>query len=208
MLLVLVPLSGAAAADIIWTDWQTATTNQVNGVLTIGSDTVNVQYNGPYAFAQTGGGINYWSPSTPYISATVPNVPPGTDIIALSTGGAKTITFSQPVTDPLLALVSWNSNTVDFRTQINVLSFGQGYWGNGTPVINSGGTGFYGQGEVHGVIELPGTFSSIAFTDTSESWHGFTLGVRGVAATPLPAGLWLMGSGLLALIGLRGYRRR
>ena len=46
------------------------------------------------------------------------------------------------------------------RIVLNILSYGQGYWGNGTPILNPAGTGFYGSGEVHGVIQLPGSFCS------------------------------------------------
>ncbi len=117
-----------------------------------------------------------------------------------------TISFAKPVKDPLVALVSWNSNTVDFGVPINILSYGVGYWGGGTPILNSGGTGFFGSGEVHGVIELPGVFSSISFTHTTEYWHGLTVGARNVVV-PLPATLLLLGSGLAALVSLRSRQR-
>ena len=149
----------------------------------------------------------------PYTGAVVDNGPPDADIVALNAGGSKTITFSQPVVDPLIALVSWNGNIVDFGTSIEILTFGPGHWGNGTPVLNADGTGFTGSGEVHGVIRLPGTHSSITFTDTSENWHGFTLGVLGVdggpgpdPTVPVPLPLALFGVGLAAMGLMRGRR--
>lgn len=90
------------------------------------------------------------------------------------------------------------------------MSFGPGHWGNGTPVLNATGTGFRGSGEVHGVIRLLGTFSAITFSDTSEDWHGLTVGVLGLAdvsPVPLPAPLALFGLGLLAM-GLARRRAR
>lgn len=199
----------ALAVPVSWTDWTSTTSATVSGTLTVGSSAVGVTFSGPYFFAQTSGGTNYWNPAAPYISAAVDNAPPASDIIALDTGGLKTITFSQPVQDPLLALVSWNSNTVDFGVPIDILSFGCGFFGCGTPILNGTGTGFFGSGEVHGTIRLPGVYSSITFTDSSEFWHGLTVGAMGLPSSPVPEpSTWLlMGTGLLGLLGY-GWRRR
>ena len=207
---ILVFASVAVAAPVYWTDWTSTTVGApgVLGTLNTGGSTVDVSFSGSYLFAQTSGGTNYWNPSAPYISSTVDNAPPGTDIIALNAGGTATITFSQAVQDPLLALVSWNGNTVDFGVPIEILDFGTGYWGNGTPILNAAGTGFFGSGEVHGVIELPGSYTSISFTHTSENWHGFTVGVFGLGGpvgVPEPATMLLLGAGL---IGLAAFGRK
>jgi len=199
--------SVAVAAPANWADWTSVTAGApgVLGTLNTGSGTVNVAFSGSYSFAQITTGTNYWNPSAPYISSAVSNAPPAFDIIALNIGGTATITFSAPVQNPLLALVSWNSNTVDFGVPIEILSFGAGFWGNGTPILNADGDGFLGSGEVHGVIRLAGTFSSISFTHTSENWHGFTVGVvPPTTGVPEPATMLLLGFGML---GLAGFRR-
>lgn len=162
-------------------NWTNSTPSEVSGTLTVGSSTIGVTFSGAYYFAQTSDGINYWNPPAPYISQIVDNAPPTSDIIGLGSGGYETIKFSEVIQDPIIALVSWNSNTVDFGVPIEILSYGAGYWGNGVPILNSSGTGFYGNGEVHGIIRLPGAYSSITFTHTSEYWHGLTVGVLGVA---------------------------
>lgn len=194
------------AAPISWTDWTGSSAGQVDGTLVADGDAVSVTYTGDFSFAQTSGGTNFWVPDVYSSNPTIDNPPPNSDIIALSTAGTKTVTFSKAILNPILALVSWNSQSVDFGTPIEILGTGRGYWGNGTAFLNSGGTGFTSSGEVHGAIRLLGSFSSITFTDVNnESWHGFTIGVEGLGTpVPAPGALALLGLGLMGL----GLRRR
>jgi hypothetical protein len=206
----LMAAQGAMAVTIAWTDWTAENPNSMVGTIAAPGGTVNVTYTGPYEAApsQTACGTFgtfWWTPGT-YNGSY--NKPFDCDMVALAEGGTKTITFDKAVTDPYIALESWNGNTVDFGTKIEIVANGSGFWGSGTPVLNGSETGFFGNGEVHGIIRLPGTFTSITFIDTSENWHGFTIGIADVAGgVPEPA-TWAMMILGFGLVGATARRRR
>ena len=202
--IAMIAAQAAQADTVFWTDWTSKGPGVVSGTLSDGATSVGVTFTGAYSFAQTSGGTNYWAPNTPYLSATVSNAPPASDIVALNAGGTKTITFSQTVHNPLIALVSWNGNHVSFAPGSNLkyLSSGHGYWGTGS-FSSKTSTSFVGLGELHGVIMLEGDFTSISFTDTSENWHGLTVGVVGVVPEPETYAMMLAGLGALGAVARR-----
>jgi hypothetical protein len=209
--------TGAMAAPTEWTDWVAATVGtpgSAMGTITLpGPSTIEVSYSGQVTFAQTSGGTDYWVPSAPYTSSVVGNPPTGSDIIAL-TGGTEltnTITFSQPVTDPVMAIVSLGQAGItvryDFDTPFEILSQGRGFWGDG-PLVREPGNVLAGT-EGHGVIQFPGAVTSVSWTVMgSEFWHGFTVGCP--REQPGPNVIPAPGAILLAALGtiLVGYLRR
>ncbi len=197
------------AVPYSWTDWTSANTTSATGTV----DGVGVSFTGDLApAAQTSGGINYWAAnSSIYTSAGVDNGPtPNSDIIRLTGGtgtGLQTLTFSTPVTDPVMAILSMGqsiaSNGVDvpvqyiFDAPFTILNQGVGFWGGSATGLTQGGTTLTGL-EGHGIIQFSGTFNSISWTmPLSENWHGFTVGKA--TAVPEPASLMLLGAGLAAI---------
>lgn len=175
----------AHALDTAWADWTTETSSTtVTGRLSLPSGIVKVKFSGPTLyFAQTGTGeTDYWSSGTPDAYA-VTGAPVGSDLLAF-VGGSDTqvykISFSKPVTNPVMAILSLGRNAVPTR-----------YVFNQTPTLLSSGVGFYGGcadclkvkkktltgTEGHGVVQFIGTFSAISWKQPDyEFWHGVTVG--------------------------------
>ena len=203
------------AGTISWTDWTAATPGapgSASGTLAYGGGSVAVTYSGEVRadFTQTSGGTNYWSPDTPYLSPTVSNAPPAADIITLvgpDVAFVNTITFSTPILDPVMAIVSLGqpgfSVFYEFDQPFTVLSFGPGFWGGPGTLTDIGGNVLEGV-EGHGVIQFSGAVSSISWTvPVPEDWHGFTVG----APVPEPTTAGLLGLALAGLAAMRARRR-
>jgi hypothetical protein len=202
-----------ATAQVSWTDWTSSNSGAgtAAGSLMFGATTVNVTYSGGFQFVQTTCGTNYYAPNV-YTSVAIPTAPTPCDIIAIRTGGLKTISFSQAVVNPVFALVSWNGQSgVTFSNAIEVLSQGTGYWGGGSlSVTGTGSNVLVSTGEAHGTIRVLGTVTSVTFTDATENWHGITVGAQGLPTTPVPepSTYALLATGLVGLATLRKRRLR
>ena len=175
---------------------------------------VTVTYHGELLFntqVSDNVGTNYWIPDDPYISSTVHNAPSTAEIL-IQQGGpgviTNTLTFSAPVLNPVLALVSLGRTNLpveySFDGDVTILSSGQGFWGgdpNGS-LFEDPGNVIRGH-EGHGTIQFNGTFSSISWVSSpSEFWHGFQVG-----AIPEPETYAMLLAGL-GLLGFAARRRR
>lgn len=194
--------AAALAAPVAWTDWSSVSTGASgsgSGTMTFGSTTVNVGLSGMVgAFVD---GTTYYAP----YPATYANLAPS-DLIQEWSTGSVTLTFSQPVTDLHLALVSVGSGslpvTYGFDRPFSVLSFGTNNWGyGGYSTVGNSLTGT----EFNGVLVFSGTHSGLSFSiGQNEFWHGFNIGA--VAAVPEPSALMLLLAGL-GLLGVVARRR-
>jgi len=198
----LFPTQSVVADTISWTGWTSAVIGIAGSATgTIQTDrgkNVVVSYKGDVAFAQLGSGINYWTEGVPkpYTgNSTIENAPSAANMIALSHPGiTNTITFSRPVRNPIMAIVSlgapWQSISYNFNSQFKILGKGQGYWGDGTySILGNTLTGT----ELHGVIQFQGLISSIIWTVSyNEWWHGFTIGLPSNQTTLAPSLMLLL----------------
>ncbi|WEF24257.1 VPLPA-CTERM sorting domain-containing protein [Paracoccus sp. S3-43] len=203
------------------------------GQITSGTEVIDVTYRNKtgVGFIQTGTGVDYFTggaTNSPYTSIGpdgVDNRPPAAELIALQYAGPQTLSFSKAVANLYLSYVSLNGNGWRFDQDFKILSNtganidgagadSAGYWGSGNVVRVDNGDGTYSLnstgGEPHGTILLPDTFTMLTWTSlTNEYWNGFTVGVEGTdeqvnpAPVPLPAGAWLMLTGLGLVAGLR-----
>lgn len=202
------------ASVIAWTDWTASDLASAKG--TLGG--IDVTFLGGLQFAQLGFGdmvgggasavTDYWIEGlpAPYTgNSVVDNRPPGYELLAFNQPSTNRLTFSSPIENPVLAIVSMGQLgvpvTYDFDTPFTVLSEGLGFWGDGSYVLGAGDV-LTGR-ELHAVIQFQGSISQIQWTSTAENWHGVTVG----APVPEPGTIGLLAAGVLGL-GARFRNRR
>ncbi|HJV71098.1 hypothetical protein [Ideonella sp.] len=177
--------AGAQAFDTAWADWTTKlSTTSVSGTLTLPSGIVKVKFSGPtlYFSQVDAGATDYWVSGSPDAYAAT-GEPTGSDLLGF-VGGTDTqvykITFSKPVTNPVVAILSLGRNGVPTRyvfTQTpTLLSFGVGFYGGCADCLKVKRKTVTGT-EGHGVVQFIGTFSAISWKQPDyEFWHGMTIG--------------------------------
>jgi hypothetical protein len=198
----------ARASVIDWTDWSTSTTGASAGAASGTAGAVGVSYSGELESLV----LNYpsWTPSSSYVGGSIGNAPPPADNIIQLVGGnaavTDTITFSQAVTDPVMAIWSLGAGstiaTFDFNEPFTIEAGGPSaeYGGSSITSILTVVSGAEG----NGTIQFNGTFTQISWTNPNyENWYGFTVGVP---AVPEPS-TWAMMLLGFAGLGFAGYWR-
>lgn len=222
MLSVIFVLCASLAQATDWIHWVESTVipARVNGVLN--GQAVTFTSTGPMLSAQTGalGEPLYWlNNAATYTGGGSVNPPVTSDLVRLVGPGVHTLTFAQPVTGLVMAIISMGGAisvgpiTFDFGAHpFTLLKTGPGHFGNRTPLtrVNNILTGH----ESSGLIQFTGTISTVTWTQpVGETWTGFTIGVvpenpRPPALSPmLHAGLeWLYAPADEAALGSGGFR--
>ena len=186
------PCASNARAVTDWADWvdSTLVPTRVNGALN--GQAITFTGTGPMLAPQTGaaGQPIYWfNNSATYTGGAVTNPPVTSDIIRLLGPGVFTITFAQPVTNPVMALLSFGGLTpisFDFGTQpFTILKSGPGTFGNRAPLTQTGNV-LFGT-ESNGLIQFQGTMTTLTWSmPVAETWTGFTIGIDDTVNLPAP----------------------
>jgi hypothetical protein len=130
-----------------------------------------------------------------------------------------TVTFSTPVTNPILAI--WSLGQPGFNAEFLFTSSEPFTIEGGGPNSSFGGASIFAAGtcpanaicgaEGNGVVQFNGTFSQLTWTNpVREFYYTFTVGATGLgsSAVPEPASFFLMGGGLLAVGVIRLRKSR
>lgn len=215
-----------AASAQAWANWS----NAACGVSASGSfGSTTVTYTGGFnamqkadgsdvcnSISQSGGkGNNYWTVDGTNNSGAYAVTPDNVSFIQYSPAASGTITFSQAVIDPYIALISVGQpnlqTTLTFSDPFTIISRNNtlgtmGYW-DAAPDVNSFVSGnTIVSTEFSGLIQFKGTFNSLTIATTGENWHGFTVGA--VSVVPEPTSVALMAFGLVGLGVVVARRKR
>jgi len=216
---LLVCSQGLWASAFAWAHLSSASSGSVSGTITLDAQTVDVTYTSSdlYFWQINNVGTDWWSggacggPCPVYNDPADGIFPPDTvDMIALvGNADMHTLTFSTPVTNPVLAIISLGQPSVHttyyFDHPFTILTSGGGWWGGGSLALVSG-NGLQGT-EGDGLVEFVGRYSEISWTGAiPEAWNGFNVGAFSATAVPEPGSLVLLATGFLGLAG--SLRRR
>src|ERR1035438_546569 len=135
---------GLWAYSFSWAHLSSSTPTTVNGTITLGSQTVGVTYTSTdLAFSQLNNvGTDWWSGGAcgglcpVYTAAGIP-APDTVDMIGIvGDSSLHTLSFSTPVNNPVLALISLGQpsvlTTYYFDSPFTIVTSGGGWWGGGS----------------------------------------------------------------------------
>ncbi len=202
----------AVAGPIDWASWSGTSTGTTTGAASaaFGTSGITATYSGELQnfFA------NYpsYNPSGTFSGGAIGNAPPSADgiiqVYGGSNSGVNTLTFSQAVLNPVMAIWSLGQGGINaqfaFNTAFTIESGGPSAEYGGASITSAGNTVFGSEG--NGTIQFTGSVTSISWTNpVAENWYGFTVGTS-VQAIPEPETYALMLAGLAA-IGFAARRR-
>lgn len=211
----------AAGATVGWTDWTERGGDWLVGRLTLSDGTgVEVRYDGELFGSRIDGGMNYWIPESTFVSDAVDHGPPTGDMAVLAGGDESlhTLTFTPPVLDPVVAVVSVGRPNllVEYRFDrpFTLLSSGGDYWSpeEDSRLVDSGPNDRGGDTlrgwEGSGTLQFAGVVEALSWTiPLREGWHGLTVGAA-KAPVPEPPAFALCLTVVAGLLGARFHRRR
>jgi len=215
----LLSATSSFAASISWADWTDATAGlpgSASATITLpDSSTLGVSYTGEVRDGQTFTNDSYpsWLQAATFSDGvTVNNAPSIRDLIGINGGtpDVNTITFSNEVTDPVMAIWSLGQPGVPasfvFRDAVpTFVAGGPSMEFQGSAITVSGNT-VSGE-ESNGVVQFHGTFRSLSWTNpNSEIYYGFTVGVAGRGVAPEPGTYAMLVAGLALVLLLARSR--
>jgi hypothetical protein len=195
----------AVAGPIDWASWSNTVVGNTTGSATATFATAGITAGYAGELQQFVGGYPSYTPVSTFTGGTIGNAPAQADgivrIIGGTAAGTNTITFSQAVVNPVLAI--WSLGQPGLQAQFN---FNQAFTiESGGPNAEYGGASIFAVGntvygaEGNGVVQFTGSITSISWTNPiAENWYGFTVGVP-VVAVPEPETYALMLAGFAAL---------
>jgi hypothetical protein len=192
------------SAQIYWTDWTSSTVGSPSGGTASGAIIglgISVSYSGEVNPPRGDGAFPSWGPTSTFSGGFVsdaPSVSSGSIGFSGGSGVVDTITFSQPVVNPVIAIWSLGNvggiASMTFQTSqaISIECGGPSAeypWGGS--IYQTGNT-IYGE-EGSGVIEFHGTFTQISWIATDFPTTSFTVGAPTVVPEPTTSAIMLLG---------------
>ena len=179
----------AKGATISWAKWKQDTlglSGTASGIIELQSGRVRIHYKGEVQPpSRMGFGRPEWVPHSTFIGGVVSNQPRRGDQVSFYGGagkGTNVITFSRPVTNPIIAVYSLGDGGVRATLNFNKVSLSFESGGptkrhRGGAITIENGNIVVGQ-EGNGTVQVNGTVSRISFTaPVYEKFCSITVGL-------------------------------